>query len=54
MIGAATTTAARGDVPGAIVPLVVGLVAAYVTRGRWSAAIRPSVPRPVGLRGATR
>ena len=54
MIGAVTTTAARGDVAGAIVPLVVGFVAAYVTRGRWSVAIRPSVPGPAGLRGATR
>lgn len=54
MIGAVTTTAARGDVPGAIVPLLVGLVAAYVARSRRSVAIRPSALRPTVLRPTTR
>jgi hypothetical protein len=35
MIGATSITFARGPVGGAIVPLVVGLLAAIVARGRW-------------------
>jgi uncharacterized membrane protein HdeD (DUF308 family) len=54
MIGAVTTTAARGDIPGAIVPLLVGLVAVYVARGRWSVTIRPTLARSAALRSSSR
>ena len=54
MIGAVSTTAARGDVPGALAPLVVGLVAAYVARGRWSVTIRPRVAPAAMLRASSR
>jgi uncharacterized membrane protein HdeD (DUF308 family) len=50
MIGAVTTTAARGEIAGAITPLLVGLIAAYVARGRWPVAIRPNTVRPTVLR----
>lgn len=35
MIGATTTTAAGGQFAAALVPLVVGLLAAFVARRRW-------------------
>jgi len=48
MIGAVTITAARGELPGVPLPLVLGLLAAYIARGRWSDAVRPtSRRRPV-------
>lgn len=36
MIGATTLTAASGEVNGAIMPFVVGLVAITIARGRWT------------------
>ncbi|HEY4734967.1 MAG: DoxX family protein [Gemmatimonadaceae bacterium] len=40
MIGATVISAAQGPAVGAIVPAVVGLLAAYVVRGRWETASR--------------
>ena len=36
MIGATTLTAASGEISGAIMPFVVGLIAITIARGRWS------------------
>ena len=36
MIGATTLTAASGGLDGALMPLVVGLVAITIARGRWN------------------
>jgi uncharacterized membrane protein YphA (DoxX/SURF4 family) len=41
MIGATVISAAQGPVAGAIVPAVVGLLAAYVARGRWESSPQP-------------
>ena len=38
MIGATTLTVASGDVVGALIPLVVGLLVAFVAYGRWRLA----------------
>ena len=38
MIGAVAVTVAGGEVAAALVPLVVGLLAAFVTYGRWRLA----------------
>jgi DoxX-like family len=38
MIGAAAVTIAGGDVAGALIPVAVGLVAAFVAYGRWRLA----------------
>jgi hypothetical protein len=50
MIGATAVTLAGGTIALAIIPLVVGLLAAFVAYGRWKAAphgsVRPSVLRP--------
>jgi hypothetical protein len=35
MIGATTLTAATGEVAGAIMPFVVGIIAITIARGRW-------------------
>jgi hypothetical protein len=54
MIGATTITFAQGQVGGAIVPFVVGVLATVVARGRWQwspTAARASV-EPVTLRRA--
>jgi hypothetical protein len=42
MIGATALTLAGGDVALALIPLVVGLLLAFVAYGRWGAT------RPVG------
>jgi hypothetical protein len=36
MIGATVVTLATGDIATALIPLVVGLLAAFVAYGRWS------------------
>jgi uncharacterized membrane protein YphA (DoxX/SURF4 family) len=41
MIGAVTTTLASGEVPGAVLPLVVGLLASFVAYARWRVAPLP-------------
>ena len=51
MIGATAVTLAGGDVASALIPLVVGLLAAFVAYGRWRLAphrgsSHPSVLRP--------
>jgi len=51
MIGATALTLAGGDVAAALIPLVVGLLAAFVAYGRWRlapyrASSQPSVLRP--------
>ena len=51
MIGATVTTLASGEVAMALIPLLVGLLAAFVAYGRWRLAphrgsSRPSVLRP--------
>jgi len=56
MVGATGITLAGGDVAPALIPLVVGLLAAFVSYGRWSLAphrgsSRPS-NHPLPLRGA--
>jgi len=43
MTGATVITIAQGPMAGAIVPALVGTIAAYVARGRWQTA-RQSVP----------
>ena len=52
MIGAVTITAARGELPGVPLPLVLGLLAAYIARGRWSEAVRPTSQRRPALHPA--
>lgn len=44
MIGAVALTLATGDVGSALVPLVVGLLAAFVAYGRWKSAPTPGRP----------
>ena len=44
MIGAVVLTLATGDVSSAIVPLVTGLLAAFVAYGRWRSAPKPGRP----------
>jgi uncharacterized membrane protein YphA (DoxX/SURF4 family) len=47
MIGATGTTLVGGDVALALIPLVVGLLAAFVAYGRWRLApLRASTRRP--------
>ena len=51
MIGATVTTLASGEVAMALIPLLVGLLAAFVAYGRWRlapyrASSQPSVLRP--------
>ncbi|MGH7275437.1 MAG: DoxX family protein [Candidatus Rokuibacteriota bacterium] len=53
MIGATVFTLAGGDVVLALIPLVVGLLSAFVAYGRWRLAphrgsSRPSVLHPAG------
>jgi DoxX-like family len=53
MIGATALTLAGGDVVPALMPLVVGLLSAFVAYGRWRLAphrgsSHPSVLRPAG------
>ena len=51
MIGATVLTLATGDVVPALIPLVVGLLAAFVAYGRWRRAPR-SGARPQAIQGA--
>jgi DoxX-like family len=51
MIGATGLTLAGGDVVMALIPLVVGLLAAFVAYGRWRLAPPGSIPS--GAKGAT-
>ena len=44
MIGATVLTLASGDVASALIPLVVGLLLAFVAYGRWRLAPHGSVP----------
>ena len=41
MIGAVVVSVLQGQTAGAVVPAVVGTIAAYVVRGRWVAAPEP-------------
>jgi uncharacterized membrane protein HdeD (DUF308 family) len=54
MAGAVTISVARGELAGAPVPLVVGLLATYVVRGRWSETVRPTTNHRQVLRPTTR
>ena len=56
MIGATALTLAGGDVALALIPLVVGLLSAFVAYGRWRLAphrgsSHPSVVQPSSARG---
>ena len=42
LVGAVAVTLASGDVAAALVPLVVGLLAAFVAYGRWRLAPHPA------------
>jgi DoxX-like protein len=53
MIGAVAISAGRGHLAEVPVPLVVGLLAAYIARGRWSDTTRPIAPRRAVLRPAS-
>ncbi len=46
MTGATVLTVAAGDVVLALIPLVVGVLAAFVAYGRWRLAPHPARPRP--------
>jgi uncharacterized membrane protein YfcA len=51
MIGATVITLAGGDVASALIPLVVGLLAAFVAYGRWRLVAprrRRARPAPFG------
>jgi hypothetical protein len=52
MIGATVITVAGGDVATAVVPLVVGLLAAFVAYGRWQRAPHRGSSRGSGLQPA--
>ena len=49
MIGATVLTLAAGEIAGALVPLLVGLLAVFVTYGRWRLAplCPPAASRPI-------
>jgi hypothetical protein len=49
MIGATAITLATGDVAAALIPLVVGLLAAFVAYGRWRLAPHRGSPDPSAL-----
>ena len=44
MMGATVITLAGGDVGAALIPLVVGLLTAFVAYGRWRRIAAPQVP----------
>jgi len=50
MIGATAVTLAGGDVASALIPLVVGLLAAFVAYGRWRLAPHRGSSHPSVLR----
>jgi drug/metabolite transporter (DMT)-like permease len=52
MTGATTTTLAQGQIGGALVPFVLGLLAAFVVRGRAPRTQTVSVPQPTVLQRA--
>ncbi len=52
MVGAVVVTLASGDVAPALVPLVVGLLAAFVAYGRWR--LVPHTERPAATRRGAR
>jgi uncharacterized membrane protein YphA (DoxX/SURF4 family) len=53
MIGATVITLAAGDVAPALIPLTVGLLAAFVAYGRWWQAPHGGSSRPSTLRAAS-
>ena len=53
MIGAVGYTLAAGQVAGVLMPLVVGLLAAFVAYGRWQLAPQRRSPRRVVLQPAS-
>src|SRR2546428_13391047 len=53
MIGATVIGLAGGDVVMALIPLVVGLLAAFVAYGRWRLAPHHGSSHPCGLRQTT-
>jgi uncharacterized membrane protein YphA (DoxX/SURF4 family) len=53
MIGATVITLAAGDVAPALIPLTVGLLAAFVAYGRWRQAAHGGTSRPSTLRAAS-
>ncbi len=53
MTGATVITLAGGDVPAAWIPLVVGLLSAFVAYGRWRLAPLRGPSRPSGLQSAS-
>ena len=52
MIGATALTLAGGDVGPALIPLVVGLLCAFVAYGRWRLAPHRGASHPSGLQTA--
>lgn len=52
MIGATVITLAGGDVAAAMISVVVGLLAAFVTYGRWRLAPHRGPSRPSGFTSA--
>lgn len=52
MIGAVTVTILQGPAIGAVVPAIVGSLAAYVARGRWTSVVQPVQLQPTVLRRA--
>jgi uncharacterized membrane protein YphA (DoxX/SURF4 family) len=53
MIGATVITLVAGDVAPALLPLTVGLLAAFVAYGRWRRAPHGGSSRPSTLRAAS-
>jgi hypothetical protein len=53
MIGATVLTLAGSDVATALIPLVVGLLSAFVAYGRWRLAPHRGSSRPSGLEPAS-
>src|SRR5712691_8219439 len=52
MIGATSITLLGGDVAGALIPLVVGLLAAFVAYGRWRVPLHRGPSHPSTLEPA--
>jgi uncharacterized membrane protein YphA (DoxX/SURF4 family) len=53
MIGATVLTLASGEVALALIPLLVGLLLAFVAYGRWRLAPHRGSSRPSGLQSAS-